>query len=99
MVGRVEKFLGSVHVRIGGEEFDWPCDFLVLPPAGPETPAARQARTAPVLGRAGFLGAFAIGIDGDYLTVKRRPTGPWWRRLLRALWPGFARDHELTEPL
>jgi hypothetical protein len=85
LLGAVEKYLGSIHIRIAGEEFDWPCDFLVLPPAGPETPAARQARTAPVLGRAGFLAAFAIGIDGDYLTVKRRPRGPWWRRLGRAL--------------
>jgi hypothetical protein len=99
LVGRVEKYLGSVHVRIGGEEFDWPCDFLVLAPAGRETPAARQARTAPVLGRAGFLAAFAIGIDGGYLTVRRRPSGPWWRRLLRALWPGFARYHPVDETL
>jgi hypothetical protein len=51
------------------------------------------------LGRAGFLAAFAIGIDGAYLTVKRRPFGPWWRRLGHALWPKFARDHEVTEPL
>jgi hypothetical protein len=99
LLGRVEKYLGSVHVRIGGEEFDWPCDFLVLPPAGPETPAASQARTTPVLGRAGFLAAYAIGIDGDYLTIKRRPSGPWWRRLGRALWPELAREHPVSEPL
>ena len=99
LLGAVEKYLGALHVRIAGEEFDWPCDFLVLPPAGPESPAARQARTAPVLGRAGFLGAYAIGINGDYLTIKRRPAGPWWRRLGRALWPGLARNHSVTEPL
>src|SRR5438105_1575587 len=32
LVGRVGKYIGSIWVRIGDEDFDWPCDFL-LPPA------------------------------------------------------------------
>src|SRR5437868_6096830 len=28
LVGAVEKYLGSLHIRLADEEFDWPCDFL-----------------------------------------------------------------------
>jgi hypothetical protein len=99
LVGAVEKYLGSFHVRLADEEFDWPCDFL-MPPASStlETPGQRLARTSPVLGRAGFLVAFAIHIDGDYLTIVRRwGSRPLWYRLWEKLQP--AREHPVTEPL
>jgi hypothetical protein len=102
LVGAVEKYLGTIQVRIAGEEFDWPCDFLELPaqlPAAlPQSPRHRQARAVPVLGRAGFLAAFAIYINGDCLLIHRRyTTRPWWYRLWKKLLP--ARAHQVTDPL
>src|SRR5262245_7132138 len=28
LVGAVPRYRGLIHVRLFGEEFDWPCDFL-----------------------------------------------------------------------
>ncbi len=102
LVGRVEKYLGSIHVVIAGEEFDWPCDFLdsPAPPGAPRTSGQIRPGELPVLGRAGFLVAFAIAIDGDFLTVRRRYRDrPWWYRLGRVLLPDLARHRSLDKPL
>ncbi len=102
LVGRAEKYLGSVHVAVAGEEFDWPCDFLdsPAPPATPRTAGQIRPGELPVLGRAGFLTAFAIAIDGDYLTVRRRHADrPWWYRLGRSLLPDLTRHRSLDKPL
>src|SRR5216683_1984211 len=96
LVGAVEKYLGSLHVRLADEEFDWPCDFLMSPASStPQTPGQRLPRRLPILGRAGFLAAYAIGIDGNYLTVARRGTSrQWWYRRWQTLLP--AREHPVT---
>ncbi len=102
LVGRVEKYLGSIHVAVAGEEFDWPCDFLdsPAPPTTPRTAGQIRPGELPVLGRAGFLAAFAIAIDGDCLTVRRRYADrPWWYRLGRSLLPDLARPRSVNEPL
>ncbi len=65
LVGSVEKYLGTIHVRIGGEGFDWPCNFLAT-----SSPASSSGYG--VLGRAAFLDAFRIAVDRPYLTLERR---------------------------
>lgn len=104
LVGRVEKYLGSLHVRIAGEEFDWPCDFLMQT----ALPSSQVSGTSPrsprryyaVLGRAGFLAAFAIAIGGKYLTIKRwHPGRSWWRQFWSLAWLERTRYHAIDDPL
>jgi hypothetical protein len=96
LVGAVDSFRGALRVRLRGEEFDWPCDFLTPPPES----TAAGARRLPVLGRAGFLTEFAACVDGDFLFVRRRwPSRPWWYRLARRLVPPFATEHPIELPL
>jgi hypothetical protein len=91
LVGAVERYRGLIHVRLFGEEFDWPCDFLDAPPH-----TAPIVRAYGVLGRAGFLGAFRFCLDDRWLTLaRRRGALPWWRLLL----PRFAREHAPDLPL
>ena len=101
LVGVADKYLGILRVRILGEEFEWPCDFLV-PPAttGPNPSRPNPGRATPVLGRAGFLAAYSIRIDGEHLTIERRSSaGSWWRWLGSVLWPKRTREHSVTDPL
>jgi hypothetical protein len=95
LVGSVERYRGSIQVRIGAELFDWPCDFLLAPP-----PAAARRRIRPpvVLGRAGFLSDFAVCLDDATLTIERRPHSGW-QRLRRLFVPRLARWHPYDTPL
>jgi hypothetical protein len=78
LVGRVGKYIGSIQVRIAGEEFDWPCDFL-LPPANtlgnsPASTGMTRGHNYAILGRAGFLTAYTLCIDDENLTLTRNHT-------------------------
>jgi hypothetical protein len=96
LVGAVDSFRGILRVRVRGEEFEWPCDFLLSPA---ESPTA-GVRHLPVLGRAGFREEFAMCVDGDFLFIRRRwPSRPWWYRLARRLIPPFAAEHPIRVPL
>lgn len=78
LLGSVEKYRDSIHFRISGEEFDWPCDFIQSPrPATPERSSPTASRLLPVLGRAGFQKDYAVCVDDEYLTLSR--LGPWRR--------------------
>ncbi len=89
LVGGVEKFLGTIHVRVADEDFDWPCNFLGEP-ASP----VRSSRKYAVLGRGGFLAAFNIAIERPYLTLERRMNHrPLWYRLARTAFPRWAVEH------
>jgi hypothetical protein len=101
LVGAVERFRARIHVRVGTEEFDWPCDFLAepVPIAGqPPVPASRRAYG--VLGRAGVLAVFKICVDDSFLTITLRLTDrPWWYRLAHALVPRRAIERLPDVPL
>jgi hypothetical protein len=101
LVGATERYRGLIHVRIGDEEFDWPCDFLQEPPAGLVLPGAPSAvSTLPVLGRAKVLAAFKVCVDEPWLTIEHRRVGrPWWYRLGRTLLPRRAVEHPADVPL
>lgn len=104
LVGTAEKHHGSIQVRIAGEEFTWPCDFLVTPAPSLTALHESQGRASlseyAVLGRAGFLSAFTCCIDNEYLTLTRRNTHrPWWYRLARRLWPDLPRRRTFRDPL
>jgi hypothetical protein len=103
IVGSVEKFRDTVHLRIGAEEFDWPCDFTHSPPV-PSSALGGPSPSSPepygVLGRAGFLGEFAICIDSDYLTITRLgPVRKWWRRVRKHLGLHLRAEHPLDQAL
>ncbi len=98
IAGKVGKYRDRIHLVIAGREHDWPCDF---------TEKAIDHETLrplidlfPVLGRAGFLGEYAIAIDGDYLIITRiGPLRRWLRRLLHALWRLIGMVHPVDRPL
>jgi hypothetical protein len=93
LVGAVDRFRGSVHLRLFGEDFTWPCDFV-------DSPRPTTQRPYGVIGRAGFLAAFHFCIKGDYLTLQRRLDGrPLWQRLLLCLLPAWTRTHPADQPL
>jgi hypothetical protein len=91
LLGLAEHYKGSLRVRVGREEFDWPCLFL-------QVPAPPQARPPAVLGRTGFLNDFSFCLDDDYLTIERRPK-TWWAPLWRVFWPLFTPLHPPRKPL
>jgi len=96
--GRVKKYRDRIGLVIAGREHDWPCDFTE-PAIDPETKQPLPALT-PVLGRAGFLGEYAISIDGDYLIITRiGPIRRWLRRLLHELWRLAGMVHPVDRPL
>jgi hypothetical protein len=103
IVGTVRKYAGSLHVRIAGMEYHWPCDFT-------ERPTAVEGRVgvtgqpltslSPVLGRAGLLDDFAVAVDSDYLIVTRLgPMRRWWRRRWRRIRLALRPAHDPDEPL
>jgi hypothetical protein len=75
-----------LHVRILSEDFAWPCDFL-------ESSGPASANPYGVIGRAGFLDAFAFCIEKPVFTVRRR--GSFWNRLL----PPWMPMHPIDQPL
>jgi hypothetical protein len=94
LVGTVAKFRDRIRVVIAGQEHDWPCDFVDAPavPRLPELP--------PVLGRAGFLGDYAVTIDSGYLIIVRLgPIRRWWRKRLHFLWQAFGLVRSTGDPL
>jgi hypothetical protein len=98
LVGSVERYRGHLQVRLFGEDFLWPCDFLDAPPSQ-GAPSATTRRHA-VLGRAGFLAAFHLCMDEDFLTLQRRLNHkPWWFRLARPLLPPWVVSHAVDAPL
>jgi hypothetical protein len=93
LAGAIDQFAGSIHVRIGKEDFDWPCNFL-------SSTAGTAHRRYGVLGRAAFLSAFTICIDEPFLFLQRRLTDRrWWYRFGVALMPWRARFHSFDVPL
>ena len=93
LVGAVLRYRGLIHVRLFGEEFDWPCDFLES-----QVPANRQGYG--VIGRAGFLAAVNFCIAPPFCSIERwRDHLPRWRRLLLRLVPTWAREHPADSPL
>jgi hypothetical protein len=79
LVGAAQKFHDRLRVVIGGRTYDWPCDFIDVPPPSAGRRPDPLLRI-PVLGRAGFLDDFAVAIDSGYLILTR--LGPL-RRLVR----------------
>jgi hypothetical protein len=93
LAGDIDQFVGSFHILIGEEEFDWPCNFLT------GTSGTAQMGYG-VLGRAAFLAAFTVCIDEPYLYLQRRLNDrPWWYRLAAALIPRRSLLHHFADPL
>jgi hypothetical protein len=91
MVGAVDRFRGTLHLRIGGERFHWPCSFIASP-----NPTIDYG----VLGRTGFLDEFHFCIGPKFLIIRRLwPSRPWWYRWLRFLFSTIARQHSPEVPL
>ncbi len=91
LVGSVERFRGALHLRIFGEEFHWPCDFLDEAPG--------SMRDYAVLGRAGLIDAFKVCIAAPFVTIARRLGHlPWWLRLAHLV-PRPAPEHPADVPL
>ena len=103
IVGIAEKYAGSLHVRISGKEYDWPCDYTERPPApGSSQPEGKRPLTSisPVLGRAGFLDCYAVSLDSGYLTITRLgPLRRLWRQCWRKLWFKIQSVHDPDRPL
>jgi hypothetical protein len=91
LLGTAVRYRGTIVVRIGSEEFDWPCDFL-------QVPIPSSSRPEAVLGRAGFLADFSLCLDDEYLMIERRARS-WWTRLRRYLWPSFTPTLRPRDPL
>ncbi len=97
LLGAATRYRGAIRVVVGGEGFEWPCDFLA-PPAS--TPPGMAAAAYAVLGRAPILTAFAACVDDEYLYLRRRYLErPAWYRLVRRLWPLLAKRHHPHTPL
>lgn len=97
LVGSATRYRGTIRVLVGGEGFEWPCDFLVPPPSAPQ---GAGAGAYAVLGRAAFLTAFAACVDDEYLVLRRRfLERPAWYRLIRRLWPLLPKYHPPHSPL
>jgi hypothetical protein len=93
LVGAVDRYRGSVRLRLFGEDFAWPCDFV-----DSQRPTLQEPYG--VIGRAGFLDAFHFCIKGKYLTLERRlDDRPLWQRILLCLLPSWTRTHPANEPL
>jgi hypothetical protein len=83
LVGRVKKYRGELHIRLGGVVYTLPCDFTETPEGMSDREA--RARFGAVLGRLGFLDHFEVALDSDYLVLTRvgRLRRCW--RLLRGI--------------
>jgi hypothetical protein len=86
LVGAVGRYRSLLNVRIFGESFSWPCDFL-------DTPGPATLESYGVIGRAGFQADFAFCVEEPWLTLRRR--GKFWNRFL----PPWTREHPADEPL
>ncbi len=92
---RVAKLRDWITVQIAGIRYRWPCDFILSPPTASAGQAIRRSAyrlPESVLGRAGFLGEFAVCIDDKYLTITCRHRSysrwrRWWYRLRYGLFP------------
>jgi hypothetical protein len=93
LVGKVNLYLGTVRLRIFGEEFTWPCAFT-------EATGPTSRKPYGVLGRAGLIAAFNVCIKSPFLTIERRRDHlPVWQRILLALVPSWPRLHPANRPL
>ena len=99
LVGAAVKIRDRIKLVIAGREYDWPCDFIDVPPAVPgRRPDPLQ--DVAVLGRAGFLDEFALTIDSGYLILTRRgPLRQWFRHRLHGVWQALGMVHPSKEPL
>ena len=97
VAGRTSRYRGSLRVLIAGEGFAWPCDFLVPPPSVPQGSTLYEYG---LLGRAGFLAAFAVCLDAKHFHLQRNFLDrPRWYRLFRRFWPLFPKRHDARDPL
>jgi hypothetical protein len=86
LIGSVSKYRGVLRVRVFGEDFVWPCDFL-------ESAGPASAHPYGVIGRAGFLDVFTLCIEKPVFTLRRR--GSFWKRFL----PPWTPKHPIDQPL
>jgi hypothetical protein len=90
LAGPVARYRGVIQVRLFGEPFTWPCEFI-------DSPGRPDYG---VLGRSGFLSAFNFCIKGPFLIIEpRRDHLPPWQRALLSLVPSWSRLHPPGEPL
>jgi hypothetical protein len=85
LVGSVGRHRGSVRVRIAGDWYTWPCDFI-------DAPGPSSVDPYGIIGRAGFLDDFAFCVNKPDFTLRRRK---FWTIFLPPWTPG----HEADEPL
>jgi hypothetical protein len=98
ITGASQAYRGRVRVIIAGREHDWPCEFTKG--AVDATSGRPLPDLTPVLGRAGFLDEYALGIDSGYLILTRLgPLRRWWRRRLHALWQALGMVYPVDRPL
>jgi hypothetical protein len=98
MTGASEAYRGHIRLVIAGREHDWPCDFTK--PAVDAATGRPLPDLSPVLGRAGFLEEYALGIDSGYLILTRLGSlRRWYRRRLHAVWQALGLLHPTGEPL
>jgi hypothetical protein len=98
VAGASEVYRGRLRVVIAAREHDWPCDFSKA--AVDATTGRPLPDLTPVLGRAGFLDEYALGIDSGYLILTRLgPLRRWWRRRLHAVWLALGMVHPTEQPL
>jgi hypothetical protein len=99
LVGATAKFRDRVKVVIAGEEHEWPCDFVDVPPPAPGRQTDPLLKVG-MLGRAGFLDDYAFAIDSGYIVLTRLgPWRKWFRQRLHALWQALGIVHKTKEPL
>jgi hypothetical protein len=98
LVGETTSYRDRVRLVIAGREHDWPCNFVKVP-VQRET-GRSHPDLLPVLGRAGFLAEYAVGVDSGYLTITRiGPIRRWIRERLHSLWKLFGMVHPTDQPL
>ncbi len=93
LLGRTQRYRGSMHVLIAGRTHVWPCHFL-------QTPVDVGEDAMPVLGRAVFREDYDFCMDDEFVTLTRRSwCRRWWRRIAGSLSRPFVTCREADDPL
>jgi hypothetical protein len=92
LVGETTTYRNQIRILIAGREHDWPCDIILAPVARDSAGSFHEPMA--VLGRAGFLDAYAISIDSNFLIITRiGPLRRWLRKCLHNFWEWFGLVH------